>query len=420
MHVAAGIVVKLHSIYGLWAPAFQLRREAMPVDPLSQLPPLPQTRVRSTMGKLVAAGAVVTHTVHGRSSIDRAIRSYLESSQRPEWWALYADATVPHVARSDLGRYALLYEEGGLYMDIDAELLTEGAAAVLNASYMGQAIVWTEKMVEISELGRHEHPHKQRLAQYALFAPPRHQLLDSVLRESFLRLSKLLHPHPKLSRKKAVSDGDVLWATGPDAVTSVVWEQNIRRMLVPSRPLSARMVAHEERGSWRTGRRYNTLTMPVHPQRTHGLATLLGRGNSNAAMGAKMVQSLRRDLSSTLPVEAWYVRGEIASTTLQLVSSVSDTRVREVRGADTQSVHETWRLRAWMLLDSAFDVVALVDPDVLFFSDPHALLLSPELARWHTHCPHAHFDPLLGCISLASPPAAPPDSMSPSTLLILP
>ena len=249
VHVAAGIVVKLHSIYGLWAPALQLRREAMPVDPLSQLPPLPQTRVRSTMGKLVAAGAVVTHTVHGRSSIDRAIRSYLESSQRPEWWALYADATVPHVARSDLGRYALLYEEGGLYMDIDAELLTEGAAAVLNASYMGQAIVWTEKMVEISELGRHEHPHKQRLAQYALFAPPRHQLLDSVLRESFLRLSKLLHPHPKLSRKKAVSDGDVLWATGPDAVTSVVWEQNIRRMLVPSRPLSARMVAHEERGS---------------------------------------------------------------------------------------------------------------------------------------------------------------------------
>ena len=128
VHVAAGIVVKLHSIYGLWAPALQLRREAMPVDPLSQLPPLPQTRVRSTMGKLVAAGAVVTHTVHGRSSIDRAIRSYLESSQRPEWWALYADATVPHVARSDLGRYALLYEEGGLYMDIDAELLTEGAA----------------------------------------------------------------------------------------------------------------------------------------------------------------------------------------------------------------------------------------------------------------------------------------------------
>ena len=76
--------------------------------------------------------------VHGLASVDRAMRKFLQNAPltaatKSSLKSLWADSRLnaPGVW-TDIGRYALLYSLGGLYTDLNANLLPSGARAVVS------------------------------------------------------------------------------------------------------------------------------------------------------------------------------------------------------------------------------------------------------------------------------------------------
>lgn len=59
--------------------------------------------------------------------------------------AICLNTTLAPLVRAGLGRYAILHEHGGLYIDADAQLLLKGADAVKNAMCVGEALVFGDR-----------------------------------------------------------------------------------------------------------------------------------------------------------------------------------------------------------------------------------------------------------------------------------
>ena len=261
----------LHALFGLLSTG-QWNTEA-------PLPPLPSWHRLDLARRRLRTEANVTTCLrlHNASAVEAAMADVLQtlragSSPDPATTFTAVWPQLPPVARSDMGRYALLYMHGGLYLDLDAEISPTGAVAVARAHQAHEVLLFTEKVAKIKDLGtrERERPHRQRIAQYALLAPRGAPFFRAVLIESFRRLATLLGETLRndgdnlgasnLSRFKPLAlrltDKDVLWATGPDVVTAVALDSIWSDVTVVGTSESTSMVAHQERGSWRAGRRY--------------------------------------------------------------------------------------------------------------------------------------------------------------------
>lgn len=193
----------LHFIYGLWDTA-----------------PMPEPFVQ-TIEEWKAQGEF-TIKVWGADDIDAIVPD--------KYRDMYANMPLP-VCKADLARLFVLRHEGGVYLDLDARPGHIPLETVLNdASTHTTACVWTELVIPIHRCARFQartrrlpvrgsYPEScgERYANYVLATTPNHPLIETILdtiydRMQYLRAQDLFH-------RDRMSEYDVLFLTGPDAVT---------------------------------------------------------------------------------------------------------------------------------------------------------------------------------------------------------
>lgn len=142
-----------------------------------------------------------------------AVEALLE--KHLEWKTIWPQLTR-QVMKSDLARYIVAYEVGGIYTDYDVKV--NGPPPDKDWSLLLQV---EKTLHSVEDFGKdavagREKPYLQRIAQYFFAAKPRHDFFRKVLDLAYGRVSKLL-----ADPGKKVRDKDVLWATGPDVMTTV-------------------------------------------------------------------------------------------------------------------------------------------------------------------------------------------------------
>lgn len=155
---------------------------------------------------------------------------------------------VPAVTQTDLARLLAVYYHGGVYLDADVVAHRPFLLAP-NGTW------FTEKVVaDTRALGPREAPHAVRVANYAFGAPPGAPLVAVMLEEAFRRCALLIAYHAP-----AWSDNDIVWAAGPDVVTTVFHNTNGQGAVLFSKAASDWHVTHAGAGSWKS----DTATRPV-------------------------------------------------------------------------------------------------------------------------------------------------------------
>lgn len=187
--------------------------------------------------------------LHQREDIFAHVKQFSDEFG-PEFFELFT--RIPRkVCQADLGRYILIYHLGGLYLDLDARV--KNAKKFLEDLDYYNGVWLTEKMAPVESLGPREKPYTQRVAQYAFYvSQPRSPLLLEIIKEAFNRVNVLFQ-----ERGNAWSDSDVLWATGPDVVTTCIHETSERHFKLLSLSKSNAFVIHECHWSWHDGKDKN-------------------------------------------------------------------------------------------------------------------------------------------------------------------
>lgn len=204
----------LHTVWGLWdkgglpAGALETRRASARL--------LPSTRT----------------VVWSRAAVERL----LDDDWRQLWPALPRG-----VCQADVARYLIAYRVGGIYLDADAELLQAPPGGDWKVLLMIE-----QRVPDARYLGPRESKHLVRMAQFMFATVPRHDFWQCVLQLSLSRCRQLLEAgHEWL-------DSDVLWATGPDVVTSVFHEKFSGDPSIEVK-VAREFVRHECAGAWRKG-----------------------------------------------------------------------------------------------------------------------------------------------------------------------
>ena len=165
----------------------------------------------------------------------------------PEHFELYS--TFPRGAqRADFLRYLLVYHYGGAYCDLDlfcrAPLTPHLGAA--------EAVFFTETVLspEAAEKKGQRHPirrgcaeQQRRIANYFFAARPGHDILKGLIALTVQRAGE-----------KTQEDYDVIYITGPDAMTEAVNRFNDSGTVIMSQEEGENLALHLCHGSWRAGR----------------------------------------------------------------------------------------------------------------------------------------------------------------------
>ncbi|CAE8735558.1 unnamed protein product [Polarella glacialis] len=204
----------VHTVWGLW--------DTVPL-------PLASRRSRVAAAQMLSRARIVTWSRLG-------VESLLSEEWRQVWRVL-----PRAVCQADVARYLIALHVGGLYLDADAELIQ----APPGGSW--ELLLFEEQRVpHIRHLGPRESPHLVRIAQFMFATVPQHAFWRSVLELSLSRCRQLL------TEGIQWKDSDVLWATGPDVVTSVFHEQFHSDVSIQV-GVARDFVRHECQGAWRHG-----------------------------------------------------------------------------------------------------------------------------------------------------------------------
>uniref|UniRef100_A0A6T1N434 MYND-type domain-containing protein n=1 Tax=Alexandrium monilatum TaxID=311494 RepID=A0A6T1N434_9DINO len=204
----------VHTVWGLWD------AESLPED---------CRKSRAAAARLLPSSRL---TIWDRN----AVENLLSDEWKEVWHALPRG-----VCQADIARYLIAFHVGGIYLDADAELMQappEGSWSLL--------LLIEQKVPDAKYLGPRESPHLIRMAQFMFATAPQHDFWRSVLELSLGRCRQ------RLAEGGEWVDGDVLWATGPDVVTTVFHERFGSDSTIEVR-LAREFVRHECRGAWRKG-----------------------------------------------------------------------------------------------------------------------------------------------------------------------
>lgn len=144
------------------------------------------------------------------------------------------------VAQSDLARYFVAYEFGGVYMDTDVDIYQQLPKKDWQVLLQVESELMTAK-----QLGHREKPYLIRIANFFFVAKPKHKFFKMVLNESLNRCKKLF------VEGNNWTDSDILWATGPDVVTTIYHEHFKADATVLI--LKERLAYNTADGGWRNG-----------------------------------------------------------------------------------------------------------------------------------------------------------------------
>ena len=111
-----------------------------------------------------------------------------------------------------------------------------------------------------------------------------------------------------------------------------------------------------------------------------GRGIVITTGNLYFQFAVHIIRSLRV-LHCTLPVEIWHAgEGDLNTTNTQFLSSFHGVRVRDIRDHFNISM-DSWDVKPFAVLASAFSEVLLMDADSVFLQDPTLLFEDAEYKR---------------------------------------
>lgn len=216
-----------HYMYGLWD-----------VSPL----PIPLKKVQEHNAKALNSQFIT----HDKAATLKYVLQYSREFD-PDFYDLFIRISRK-VSQADLGRYLIIFYEGGMYCDLDA-IVKDPRDFLEDLSYRN-GVWFTEKITDISNLGIREKPYSHRIAQYALFIKDkRSPLMLEIIQESTRRVRMLFE-----ETKGKWSDSDVLWATGPDVVTTIIHETSKSDFKILNLKESQKFINHKGSGGWRKGK----------------------------------------------------------------------------------------------------------------------------------------------------------------------
>lgn len=185
----------LRSVYGLWDPG--------------QPPAEAFHRMHFNASQLCASRFVI----HDRHDVENAIVSVSTLPGLEKLPDIYFSCQR-NIAKADIGRYALILDQGGVYCDLDV-LCLHGGEFAHPETWKRNGVWWVEHEAMLWQLDRREDRTTKRLANFIFGARAGAPVLLQILCEVCRRCSGLRN-------KTNWSDADVLYATGPDVVTTLV------------------------------------------------------------------------------------------------------------------------------------------------------------------------------------------------------
>ena len=155
---------------------------------------------------------------------------------------------------ADLARYYLMWQRGGLYLDLD--VLVKQDMRPLIQSFIQRnvdVVLFTEHdACPTVMLGPRENPaHTKRIYNCMFWSRPNHPIWKRCFDLALERCRAL-----SAEGDRAWSDTDVIWATGPDVITTV-WNESFvddPQVCVMSNEDTVRYMVHTHAGTWRNGR----------------------------------------------------------------------------------------------------------------------------------------------------------------------
>ena len=155
---------------------------------------------------------------------------------------------------ADLARYYLMWRRGGLYLDLDV-LVKQDMRPLIDELVASDvhALLFTEHdACPTAMLGPRENPaHTKRIYNCMFWSRPNHPIWKRCFDLALERCRAL-----SAEGDSTWSDTDVIWATGPDVVTTV-WNESFSddpHVRVMSNENTVRYLVHTHAGTWRNGR----------------------------------------------------------------------------------------------------------------------------------------------------------------------
>ena len=167
----------------------------------------------------------------------------------PQYYDVYCKLSKD-IMRIDIIRYMMLHVLGGIYMDHDITL-NKGFDEHLGMShfFVMEKIMTEELCIRVglrNPIRNKVKEDQRRISNYCMGSIPGEQIWLDILKEIFNRIEV----NPKcITLPKLLSQYDILYLTGPDAVSHVV--NRSEGSIVLSLPDSKSLLTHHEAGTWR-------------------------------------------------------------------------------------------------------------------------------------------------------------------------
>ena len=148
---------------------------------------------------------------------------------------------------ADLVRLIAIYNLGGIYLDVDCHIDQS-----LPTQLGGDITLFQERVRAVERLGPREDKsacRTQRIANFAFFArSPRSPFVRDCIIEATRRINRLLVIE---GQERIEEHADILWASGPDVITSVYHDRGATNDYGDVRVIDGALVGHQSAGSWR-------------------------------------------------------------------------------------------------------------------------------------------------------------------------
>ena len=123
------------------------------------------------------------------------------------------------IIKTDLIRLLVIYENGGIYSDVDC-FINKNLNTKLNKG--SKVLLFCEKIVKnLNNLGKREikkNEHRLRISNYFFVSKiKKHPFFKKVIDECLKRLKQIFI----IEKIKNISQNDILWVCGPDVITTV-------------------------------------------------------------------------------------------------------------------------------------------------------------------------------------------------------
>ena len=159
------------------------------------------------------------------------------------------------ILRMDIIRYMIMYVHGGFYYDHDIQLKKNMINNLNHKALFVTEIILSKKSCENvakNNLIRCGVPEDEiRVANYFMGSEPGHNIWLVLLKEVFERIDKNPQCITETTSKIPVSQYDILYLTGPDAITHIVNRYDSKEITLLNLQQSRSFVQHLASGTWR-------------------------------------------------------------------------------------------------------------------------------------------------------------------------